>query len=36
VGGNNIDYKDEDPQVREMYAAELRGSGIEMMMPASK
>ena len=33
VGGNLIEYEDEDPAVREIYAAELAKSGIPMKMP---
>ena len=35
-GGNMIEYGDEDPAVRDMYAAELRSNGIAMKMPAAK
>jgi mannose-6-phosphate isomerase-like protein (cupin superfamily) len=35
-GGNMIDYSDEDPVVREMYAAELEKGGIAMQMPTAK
>jgi hypothetical protein len=31
-GGNMIEYEDEDPQVREMYVAELNKSGIKFNM----
>jgi hypothetical protein len=31
-GGNMIEYEDEDPQVREMYIAELNKSGIKFNM----
>jgi quercetin dioxygenase-like cupin family protein len=36
VGGNMIDYEDEDPIIREIYAAELAGAGIAMKMPGAK
>jgi len=32
TGGNMIEYEDEDPQVREMYVAELAKSGIKFNM----
>ena len=32
-GGNLIEYEDEDPAVREIYASELAKSGIPMKMP---
>jgi quercetin dioxygenase-like cupin family protein len=35
-GGSMIDYQDEDPAIRDMYAAELTGSGIAINMPAAK
>jgi len=35
-GGNMIEYADEDPMVREMYAAELHKADIPMQMPKSK
>ncbi len=35
-GGNMIEYRDEDPAVRDMYAAELARAGIPMRMPQSK
>ena len=35
-GGNLIEYADEDPLIREIYAAELKKSGIEMRMPSKK
>jgi gentisate 1,2-dioxygenase len=34
VGGNMIEYADEDPAVRDMYAAELQRAGITMQMPS--
>jgi quercetin dioxygenase-like cupin family protein len=36
VGGNMVDYQDEDPTVRDMYAAELKRNGITMNMPSVK
>ena len=33
VGGNLIEYEDEDPAIREIYATELAKSGIPMKMP---
>jgi hypothetical protein len=36
VGGNLIEYEDEDPQVREIYLAELKKSGIEFKMKPRK
>ena len=36
VGGNMVDYQDEDPTVRDMYAAELKRNGITMNMPSMK
>ncbi|MGH9108478.1 MAG: cupin domain-containing protein [Acidimicrobiales bacterium] len=33
VGGRQIDYADEDPRIRELYAAELAKAGIECAMP---
>jgi hypothetical protein len=33
-GGAQIDYADEDPRIRELYAAELARYGIESAMPA--
>jgi quercetin dioxygenase-like cupin family protein len=35
-GGNMIEYEDEDPQVREMYVAELAKSGIKYNMDTKK
>ena len=35
-GGNLIEYVDEDPAIREIYAAELKKNGIEMRMPSKK
>jgi len=35
-GGNMIDYQDEDPVIRDLYAAELKGNGITMNMPPVK
>ena len=32
TGGNMVEYEDEDPQVREMYVAELNKSGIKFNM----
>jgi mannose-6-phosphate isomerase-like protein (cupin superfamily) len=32
-GGNQIDYEDEDPLVREMFEAELKKSGVASRMP---
>jgi hypothetical protein len=35
-GGNMIEYEDEDPEVREMYVAELNKSGIKFNMDTKK
>jgi gentisate 1,2-dioxygenase len=35
-GGNMIEYEDEDPQVREMYVAELAKTGIKFNMDTKK
>lgn len=35
-GGNMIEYADEDPEVREMYVAELNKSGIQFNMDTKK
>lgn len=35
-GGNLIEYDDEDPVIREMYAEELKKAGIQMRMPSKK
>jgi quercetin dioxygenase-like cupin family protein len=35
-GGNLIEYEDEDPEIREIYQAELRKNGVEMHMPSGK
>lgn len=35
-GGNMIEYEDEDPQVREIYLAELKKSGIELHMDSRR
>jgi quercetin dioxygenase-like cupin family protein len=35
-GGNMVEYEDEDPQVREMYVAELNKSGIKFNMDTKK
>jgi hypothetical protein len=34
-GSNMIEYTDEDPMIREMYAAELARAGMPMRMPGS-
>jgi len=36
LGGNQIEYEDEDPDVREMYEQELAKKGIEMKLPPVK
>lgn len=33
AGGRQIEYEDEDPRIREIYAAELARTGAEMRMP---
>jgi hypothetical protein len=33
LGGNQIEYEDEDPEVRRMFEAELAKEGIEIKMP---
>src|SRR6266849_1432175 len=33
AGGNMIDYQDEDPAIREMFAAELKSHGVNIHMP---
>lgn len=33
AGGKQIEYEDEDPRIREIYAAELAKTGAEMRMP---
>jgi oxalate decarboxylase/phosphoglucose isomerase-like protein (cupin superfamily) len=35
-GGNLIEYEDEDPAIREIFAAELRKSGVKIKMPSGK
>lgn len=35
-GGNMIEYENEDPQVREIYLAELKKSGIEFHMDSRR
>ncbi len=35
-GGNMIEYEDEDPEVREMYVAELKKTGIQFNMDTKK
>jgi len=35
-GGNLIEYEDEDPAIRDMYAAELQRDGIPMKMPGKR
>ena len=35
-GGNLIEYDDEDPAIREIFAAELKKSGVSMKMPGTK
>jgi len=32
-GGNQIEYEDEDPQIRELYQSELAKEGVELNMP---
>ena len=32
-GGNQIEYEDEDPEVREMFEQELSKQGVELKMP---
>ena len=32
LGGDQIEYDDEDPKVRELYEAELSRAGIELRM----
>ena len=32
-GGNLIEYKDEDPAIRELFEAELKKSGVDLRMP---
>jgi hypothetical protein len=34
-GGRTIHYKDEDPYIRDFYAARLREVGLEIQMPGS-
>jgi quercetin dioxygenase-like cupin family protein len=36
VGGNLIEYEDEDPAIREMFATELKKSGVPMKMKSKK
>ena len=33
-GGNMVDYPDEDPLIKEMFAAELKKHGVELRMPS--
>lgn len=35
-GGNLIEYEDEDPVIREIFATELRKSGVKLKMPSRK
>jgi quercetin dioxygenase-like cupin family protein len=36
AGGNMIDYKDEDPAIREIFEAELKSHGVNIRMPDRK
>ncbi|MFQ5826593.1 MAG: cupin domain-containing protein, partial [Dehalococcoidia bacterium] len=36
VGGNQIDYEDEDPDVRQIFEEELAKEGVEVKMPLAK